>query len=106
VAQFFIKYLVRLHGVLGKILLDRDAKCTSKFWKELFTSLEMEFFFNTTYHLQTDGNKETISMILEDILRMYVIHQQRRWEEYLSLVEFAYNNGYQKSLRMSLFEAL
>lgn len=36
---------------------------------------------------------------------MYVIHQQREWEEYLPLVEFAYNNGYQKSLRMSPFEA-
>ena len=34
------------------------------------------------------------------------MHQQWKWEEYIPLVEFAYNNGYQKSLRMSLFEAL
>lgn len=34
------------------------------------------------------------------------MHQQRRWEEYLLLVEFKYKNGYQKSLRMSLFEAI
>jgi len=34
------------------------------------------------------------------------MHQQRKWEEYLSLVEFAYKNGYQGLLRMSLFEAL
>lgn len=38
-------------------------------------------------------------------MRMCVIHQQSRWEEYLPLVEFAYNNGYQDSLRMSPFEA-
>ena len=31
--------------------------------------------------------------------------QQRKWEEYIPLVEFAYNNGYQESLRMSHFEA-
>jgi len=37
---------------------------------------------------------------------MHVMHQQRRREEYLPLVEFAYNNGYQLSLRMSLYEAL
>ena len=34
------------------------------------------------------------------------MHQQRRWEDYLPLVEFSYNNGYQESLKMSLFEAL
>jgi len=43
---------------------------------------------------------------VEDILRMYVMHQQRKWEEYLPLVEFMYNNGYQESLKMSPFEAL
>ena len=34
------------------------------------------------------------------------MHQPRRWEEYLPLVEFSYNNGYKESLRMSPFEAL
>ena len=28
-----------------------------------------------------------------------------KWEDYLHLVEFAYNNGYQASLKMILFEA-
>ena len=44
--------------------------------------------------------------MVEDMFRMYVIHQEWRWEDYLLLVEFSYNNGYQKSLRMSPFEAL
>ena len=34
------------------------------------------------------------------------MHQQRKWEEYLPMVEFVCNNGYHESLRMSLFEAL
>ena len=29
-----------------------------------------------------------------------------RWEDYLHLVEFAYNNGYHASMKMSPFEAL
>jgi hypothetical protein len=29
-----------------------------------------------------------------------------RWEDYLHLVEFTYNNGYHASLKMSPFEAL
>ena len=37
---------------------------------------------------------------------MYVMHQQWKREEYLPLLEFAYNNGHQEYLNMSLFEAL
>jgi hypothetical protein len=40
------------------------------------------------------------------MLRMYVMHHPKKWEDYLPLVEFSYNNGYQKSLKMSPFEAL
>jgi hypothetical protein len=45
-------------------------------------------------------------IILEDMLRMHVMHQPKKWEDYLPLVEFAYSNGYQESLKMSHFESL
>ena len=32
--------------------------------------------------------------------------QSSKWEEYIHLVEFSYNNGYQASLKTSLLEAL
>ena len=32
--------------------------------------------------------------------------QPSKWEYYLHLVEFAYNNGYHSSLKMSPFEAM
>jgi hypothetical protein len=31
-------------------------------------------------------------------LRMYVMDQQKRWEEFLPLVEFTYNNSYQSNI--------
>ena len=43
--------------------------------------------------------------MIEDMLRMYVMDQPSKWENYLYLVEFAYNNGYHASLKMSPFEA-
>jgi hypothetical protein len=49
---------------------------------------------------------ERVNQILEDMLRMHVMHQPKKWEDYLPLVEFAYNNGYQKSLKMSPFKVL
>ena len=66
----------------------------------------IELAFSTTYHPQKNGQTERVNRILEDMLRMYVMHQQQKWEDYLPLVELSYNNGYQKFLRMSLFEAL
>jgi hypothetical protein len=44
--------------------------------------------------------------VIEDMLRMYVMDKPSRWEEYLHLVEFSYNNGYQASLKMNTFESL
>jgi hypothetical protein len=40
------------------------------------------------------------------MLRMYVMVKTSKWEDYLHLVEFSYNNGYHASLKMSSFEAL
>jgi hypothetical protein len=40
------------------------------------------------------------------MLRMYVMDQQKRGEEILPLVEFAYNNSYQGTIRMAPFEFL
>lgn len=40
------------------------------------------------------------------MLLMYVTNKPSKWEDYLHLVEFAYNNGYQASLKMSPFQAL
>ena len=54
--------------------------------------LETKLLFNTAYHPQTNGQTERVNQILEDMLRMHVMHQPRKWEDYLPLVEFAYNN--------------
>ena len=43
---------------------------------------------------------------MEDILRMYVKEHPGKWEDYLHLVEFAYNNHYQALARYSPFEIM
>ena len=62
--------------------------------------------FSTTYHSQTDGKTERVNQIVEDMLRMYVMKKPTKWEDYLHLAEFAYNNGYQTSSKMSPFEVI
>ena len=74
VAQVFIREIVRLHGVPKNIVSDKDAKFTSMFWKEIFAGLGTDLAFSTTYHLLTDAKIERVNRILEDFLRMYVMH--------------------------------
>jgi hypothetical protein len=85
---------------------DRDPKFTSNFWKGLFQGFRTNLNFSTTYHPETDGQTERVNRVIEDMLRMYVMGKPSKWEDYLHLVEFAYNNGYQASLKMRSFEAL
>jgi hypothetical protein len=62
--------------------------------------------FYKTYHPNSDGKTERVNQVIEYMLRMYVMEKPSKWEEYIHLLEFSYNNGYQESLKMSPFEAL
>jgi hypothetical protein len=44
--------------------------------------------------------------ILEDMMCMYVMDQQKRREEFLPLVEFVCNNSYKSTIKMKLFDFL
>jgi hypothetical protein len=96
----------RLHGMPKEIVSDKDTEFTSNFWKSLMASFETKSLFNIAYHPQIDGQTERLNQIVEDMLSMHVMRQPKKWEDYLPLVEFAYNSGYQESLKMSPCEAL
>ena len=70
------------------------------------SALGTQLNLSTAYHPETDGQTERVNQLLEDMLRMYVMDQQSRWEKYLPLVEFSYNNSYHSSIGMPPFEAL
>jgi transposase InsO family protein len=101
-----MREIARLHGIPKEIVSDRDTKFTSNFWRGLFKGFGTNMNFSTTYHPQSDGKTERVNQVIEDMLRMYVMDKPSKWEDYLHLVEFSYNNGYQDSLKMSPFEAL
>ena len=93
IANIFMKEIFKLHGLPKEIVFDRDVKFTSNFWKGLFVDLGTKLNFSTTYHPQTDGQTKRVNQVLEDMLHMYVMDKPTKWEDYLHLVEFAYNNG-------------
>ena len=95
IAKIFMKDIFKLHGLPKAMVSDRDANFTYNFWKGLFVGLGTKLHFSTTYDPQTDGQIERVKQVLEDMLHMYVIDNPTKWEDYLHLVEFAYNNGKQ-----------
>ncbi|MCO5566565.1 hypothetical protein L7F22_020242 [Adiantum nelumboides] len=61
IAQVFVKEIVRLHGIPARIISDRDAKFTSKFWQAMFQSLGTQLNLSTAYHPETDGQTERVN---------------------------------------------
>nr|GFB42620.1 putative nucleotidyltransferase, ribonuclease H [Tanacetum cinerariifolium] len=62
--------------------------------------------FSTAFHPQTDGRSERTIQTLEDMLRACALEWTGNWDEYLCLVEFAYNNSWRASIKAAPFELL
>jgi hypothetical protein len=106
IVEIFMKEIFRQHGVPKMVISDRDVKFTSAFWKELFAGQNTNLNFSMSYHPETDGQTKRTNKIIEDMLRMHVRTKLNKWEDYLHLVEFAYNNGYKSSSKLSPFKIL
>lgn len=50
-AELYIKRIVKLHGVPGSIMSDRDPWFTFRFWQSLQRVMGTRLSFSTTYHL-------------------------------------------------------
>jgi transposase InsO family protein len=68
-AELYMSRIVYMHGVAKKIVSDRGAQFTSKFWERLHETLDTQLCFSSAYHPQTNGLTERVNQILEDMLR-------------------------------------
>jgi hypothetical protein len=105
-AELYMARIVCLHGVPKKIVSDHGSQFTSWYWKKLHESLDTRLNFSSAYHPQTDGQTERTNQVLEDMLRACALKHGGSWDKSFPYAEFSYNNSYQASLKMSLFEAL
>ncbi|GJR83866.1 putative reverse transcriptase domain-containing protein [Tanacetum coccineum] len=104
--RLHLKEIVCRHGVPVLIILDRDPRFASRFWRSLQKSLGTNLDMSTAYHLETDGQSERTIQTLEDMLRACVIDFGSGWDKHLPLAEFSYNNSYHASIKAAPFEAL
>ena len=92
VVEVFLKEIFRLYGVSKMVISNRDVKFISNFWKSLFVGLETKINFKTSYHPETYGQIEQTNQGIKDMLRMCAMEKLTKWEDYLHLVEFTFNN--------------
>ena len=78
----------------------------SHFWQEVFWLCGTEITPSTSYHPQTDGQKEIVNKWVEGYLRNYVVDQQKAWVRWIYLCEYCYNTTYHMTIQMTPFMEL
>ena len=67
-ANLYVKEIMQLHGVLVSIILDKDSRFTSTFWRSVQRAMGTKLKFSATFHPQTNGQTERTIQTLEDML--------------------------------------
>ena len=62
-ASFYVKEIVRMHGVPVSIVSDRDPRFTSRFRHCLQKALGTKLSFSTAFHPQADGQLERVIQV-------------------------------------------
>jgi hypothetical protein len=101
-AELYISHIVHYHGIPKTIISNRGFIFVARFWEQLHECLGTHLIRSSAYHPQT----ERVNQIIKDMLRACVLTDGPKWDKYLPLAEFSYNNSYQESIKMSPFETL
>jgi hypothetical protein len=92
-AKKFFSNWYRWFGLLKKIISDRNGRCISRFWKELFRLTQTRLAMSESHHPQTDGQTEKANRTLEELIRHYINYQQNNWDDLLPALKHAYNSS-------------
>jgi transposase InsO family protein len=103
VATFLLEYIILTHGAPRVLISDRGQVFQSKMIHELNRLCNISHRMTTAYHPQTNGLTERFNKTLTDMLSIYVDLEQKKWDEVLPFVTFAYNTAKQDTTGFSPF---
>nr|GEY41643.1 hypothetical protein [Tanacetum cinerariifolium] len=84
----------------------RTQKKNDAIWVGLQSAWGTRLKFSMAFHPKTNGQTKRTIQTLEDMLRSCALEWTRNWDEYLCLVEFAYNNSWLASIKAAPYELL
>ena len=105
-ADLFVQWVFRLHGLPETITSDCGPQFASYFWARLCECLQIGRRMSTAYHPETDSQTERFNSVMEQYLISYVNYLQDDWSAWLPLAEFATNNHSSEATNLSPFFAL
>ena len=75
------------------IVSDRHLNFTDDIWTQVYKKLETTLSMSSTANPQSDVQTKGVNQIIEDMFRAYVGAKTTKWERYLPILVFAYNNS-------------
>ncbi|MCO5572711.1 hypothetical protein L7F22_026470 [Adiantum nelumboides] len=103
-ARLLMSNIFKYHGMPQSIVSDCDPRMIGVFWRGFFENMGTPLKFSSSFHPQTDGQSEEANSTVLDLLKCYVSEHKGKWEQYLPLVEYAYNNTVHSSTSKAPFE--
>jgi hypothetical protein len=92
-ARVSLQEVWRLYGLPSRIISDRGARFTSKFWETLIEIFNIKRSMSTPLHPETDGQPEKVNQPIEYYFRTFCNFEQDNWSQMLPMCEYAYNNA-------------
>ncbi|QRV78837.1 Retrotransposable element Tf2 protein [Ceratobasidium sp. AG-Ba] len=105
IANLFITYVWKLHGLPSKTISDRGPQFNLAFLKQLYKQLHIKPSLSTAFRPQTDRLAERLNQVVKVYLRHHVAYKQDNWAGILPMAEFAYNNSVNASTNQTPFYA-
>ena len=92
-AEVVFDTVYKLHGLLERIISDRDLLFTSHFWRKLHNLPNVDLRISSTFHPQTDSATERANETMTQMLCQCVSANQKDWVMKLPATEFAMNSA-------------
>ena len=84
-ADQFIHYVVKYHGIPRSIITDRGSVLTSHFWQRFMSILNIKWRPSTAFHPQTNGQTERMNQTIKQLL-INLHYQGHNWKDMLDQV--------------------
>ena len=81
IIKVFTQNVFKLYELSNTIIFDHKNQFIAIFWKILCTWFEIDSWFSTIFHSETDDQIENMNMIIKQYLWMYCSYLQDDWEK-------------------------
>jgi hypothetical protein len=106
VAKAIVENIYCRHGAPKVLISDNGKEFSNGLLTAIDNLLKYQHKYTTPYHPEANGQVENHNKTLKDMLSGYTSKYQTDWDEYISLIQHAYNTTVNDATGYSPFRAL